>query len=310
MGVVEDTVLEIRDKFKENIEKYIDIYGEDNLGAAIIAGILDGILRALIDIATWIYDHIFKPFIEGFEKAFEIHSPSKVMEKEGGFIIDGLKNGLTSSIKWFPILSAMSNKASEIKQKFEGISWSSVGSNIVSGIQAGMRDGMDWLTRTASNLATAAYDTACWALGIHSPSKLFREGVGEMIPEGIALGITDAAGSALGAVKSLSAGLFDGAVDSIQLPPIVSGGVVPYSAGSSSTNDIQAALARLSDMMEYTQSSAVTRDELEDIITDIAQRYFNIDLYIGDEQIARHANSGNARLNRRYKAVKAATANG
>lgn len=309
-GVVEDTVLEIRDKFKENIEKYIDIYGEDNLGAAIIAGILDGILRALVDIATWIYDHIFKPFVEGFEKAFEIHSPSKVMEKEGGFIIDGLKNGLTSSIKWFPILSAMSNKASEIKQKFEGISWSSVGSNIVSGIQAGMRDGMDWLTRTASTLATAAYDTACWALGIHSPSKLFREGVGEMIPEGIALGITDAAGSALGAVKSLSAGLFDGAVDSIQLPPIVSGGVVPYSAGSSSTNDIQATLARLSDMMEYTQSSAVTRDELEDIITDIAQRYFNIDLYIGDEQIARHANSGNARLNRRYKAVKAATANG
>lgn len=63
-------------------------------GKNIILGILGGIVDAIANIGQWIYDNIFEPFIDGFKEAFQIHSPSKVMEEQGGFILSGLLNGL------------------------------------------------------------------------------------------------------------------------------------------------------------------------------------------------------------------------
>ena len=39
------------------------------------------------------------------------------------------------------------------------------------------------------------------------------------------------------------------------------------------------------------------------MMVELFTQYMNIDFTIGDEQIARHANAGNARLNRRYNPV-------
>ena len=71
--------------FKEKIEE---------CGGNVVEGIFKGISDALANIGQWINDHIFQPFIDGFKSAFGIHSPSTVMEKQGRFIIEGLKNGL------------------------------------------------------------------------------------------------------------------------------------------------------------------------------------------------------------------------
>lgn len=60
-------------------------------------GFLDGILKAIIGVKTWILDNIYKPFIDGFKKAFGINSPSTVMEEQGGYIIDGLKQGIINA---------------------------------------------------------------------------------------------------------------------------------------------------------------------------------------------------------------------
>ena len=118
-GFIEDAVRGIRDYFKKYIDEYIATTGEDNLGKAIIMGILNGILDALVNIALWIYDNIFTPFINGFKEAFEIHSPSKVMEQMGKFLIEGLFNGLKDI--WERVQSIFANFKTKVETKFTEI---------------------------------------------------------------------------------------------------------------------------------------------------------------------------------------------
>ena len=54
----------------------------------------------------------------------------------------------------------------------------------------GISSGWDWLTGKVKSLAKSLLDGAKDALGIHSPSRLFRDLVGKMIPQGIGVGIT------------------------------------------------------------------------------------------------------------------------
>lgn len=71
----------------------------EECGGNIVLGILKGIKDAILGIGEWIKENIFQPFIDGFKEAFGIHSPSTVMEEQGKYIVQGLKNGLTDNIK-------------------------------------------------------------------------------------------------------------------------------------------------------------------------------------------------------------------
>lgn len=66
---------------------------------AVMDGGFEGIVDALKNVGTWIYDHIFKPFIDGFKAAFGIHSPAETMKPLGDNIIQGLYTGITDIIK-------------------------------------------------------------------------------------------------------------------------------------------------------------------------------------------------------------------
>ena len=57
-------------------------------------GFKKGVTDMVTGIGTWIKDHIFTPFIDGFKNAFGIHSPSTVMEEMGGYLMDGLLGGI------------------------------------------------------------------------------------------------------------------------------------------------------------------------------------------------------------------------
>lgn len=95
-GVLSESIAAAKDHFASAIEL---------CGGDIVAGILVGIGQALLSIGTWIKDNIFAPFIDGFKAVFGIHSPSTVMAEQGGFIIEGLLNGLkekfSSVLEWF-----------------------------------------------------------------------------------------------------------------------------------------------------------------------------------------------------------------
>lgn len=88
-GAISEAFTGIYDYFAEAVE---------NCGGDIVGGILTGILSAIVNIGTWIYENIFQPFIDGFKNAFGIHSPSTVMQEQAGYLMDGLKNGITEKI--------------------------------------------------------------------------------------------------------------------------------------------------------------------------------------------------------------------
>ena len=101
------------------------------------------------------------------------------------------------------MISNMSNAARSIQNQ----GWSGVGQNICSGIQSGINRGWSWLSSTVSNLASSLLRSAKSALGIHSPSRLFRDEVGENIGLGWAEGIEGTGATVLKTVANVAKGI-------------------------------------------------------------------------------------------------------
>lgn len=106
-------------------------------------------------------------------------------------------------------------------------------------------------------------------------------------------------------------GKFDSLITTLQnlanlsyygVPDIADGKIIPSSirtsdAAEETTNSIN----RLIDSIGSLTTDKITIDQLREILIDVISTYVNFS--IGDEQIARHANAGNLRLNRRYSTI-------
>lgn len=177
------------------------------LGGYITAGLLNGVLNGMKNIGSWIMSNVFSPFINGFKAAFGIASPSRKMLEQGLYLIDGLKNGLSERV---PIVyDFFKSSCTKVKEIFGGFSWRSIGSNICDGIGSGINEGWSWLRNKASSVAKSLLDAAKSALGIHSPSRVFRDEVGKNIGYGIGEGIEASEGSIMGSVRSVAGAIAD-----------------------------------------------------------------------------------------------------
>ena len=406
------------------------------LGGFILEGLKEGILDKITNIGTWIETNVSGPICNFFKKAFGINSPSTVFKTFGAYLMDGLNNGISDNIKapqtalaksqetlqnvfsagkqlgawktigdkllsagltlgiksgarssinaitavakdmknygqnqareWVSIGSAIieqlargiSNSASTVgnavysigqvaQNSFNRLSWDSIGNNIGWGIYNGLSRMGGTLDNLAWNTAVSMYNSACYALGIASPSKKFAW-VGEMISQGLGNGIADNEDMAIDAVNNMVGSLTDAAsssnpelsldtsisswVDSLDdvltkfsdvvvskfdnlintlssitgnslytLPPISSGRVVPSASVASVGSDER--ITKILEALDDLSAEMLSSSQLTEILATVIQRYLNIDFYIGDEQIARHANAGNSKLNRRFKPV-------
>ena len=108
-----------------------------------------------------------------------------------GTIWNAIKNVFASVGSWF------SSKFTEAKNKifnaFNGIKekFLSIGKNIVEGIWSGISNGYTWIKNKINEWVGNVVDFCKSILGIKSPSRLFRDEVGRMIPLGMAQGIDD-----------------------------------------------------------------------------------------------------------------------
>ena len=94
-----------------------------------------------------------------------------------------------------------------VKDSFTNIDWASVGSNIISGVAGGITGAATELLDAAGNAAGDALDWMKKKLGIHSPSRVFRDEVGKFIPAGIAVGIEQEAYTMQDALDTAATGL-------------------------------------------------------------------------------------------------------
>lgn len=105
----------------------------------------------------------------------------------GKTVISKLISGLLS------LLGRMGSAAKSLGTKavsaFKGINWGSVGSNIVKGIIGGVGAMAGSLVSKMQGLASSALKAAKKALGIKSPSRVFKKEVGKHIVTGIIAGI-------------------------------------------------------------------------------------------------------------------------
>ncbi len=88
-------------------------------GGDIVAGLFTGIVDALKSIGQWVADNIFTPFMNAFQSVFIIHSPSKVMAEMGGYLMEGLINGIKDG--WNNIKESVGNVAKGVIDKFKDV---------------------------------------------------------------------------------------------------------------------------------------------------------------------------------------------
>ena len=172
----------------------------NNVGLNIVYGIYYGIQDAITNVASWIVENVFNPFINGFKSAFGINSPSTVMAEQGGYIIAGLEKGITDAIS--SVTETTKKILSAIKSTFDNFSLLSIGKNIVDGLIKGINQGIETAKKTVGGLAKAILDKFTGDLDINSPSKVFFD-YGSYIVQGLANGITGALGYVNDAMNKL-----------------------------------------------------------------------------------------------------------
>lgn len=101
-------------------------------------------------------------------------------------ITNAVRNGVNS------VANAVSGVGNKIKGVFNGAgSWLvSAGGNIIKGLINGIKGAIGNAVSAVKGAVSDIINAAKAALGIHSPSRVFRDEVGKMIPAGLGIGVT------------------------------------------------------------------------------------------------------------------------
>lgn len=108
-------------------------------------------------------------------------------------LVSSAWNGITGAVN--NGINGMMNAVKSVKGKVTGAfsgagSWLvSAGRNILQGLTNGIKGAIGAVLDTISGVAQKVVDTVKHILGIHSPSRVFRDEVGKMIPAGLGKGV-------------------------------------------------------------------------------------------------------------------------
>lgn len=182
----------------ENVDLLIEC------GLKLVMGLITGIINAipkLIEAIPKIIEALINGLIEGIPKIIEmapqiivgivtglISALGKIIEI-GANIISSLWDGICSMFSqlWEWIKSIPENIFNWLWDGLKSIA--DIGVRIVEGIWDGICSVANWLWDKISGFFEDIWDGICDFFGINSPSKLFRDGLGQYIPQGLAIGI-------------------------------------------------------------------------------------------------------------------------
>ena len=83
----------------------------------------------------------------------------------------------------------------------------SIGKNIVEGVWNGITGMGSWISSKVSGFFSGIVDGAKKALGIHSPSRVFKDQVGKYIAEGVGVGIEENSSGVMDQLRKMNAGI-------------------------------------------------------------------------------------------------------
>lgn len=110
----------------------------------------------------------------------------------------------TAKSKMTAVVSGIVNAFKNLPSKM-----TSIGKNVIQGVINGISSMVSKLYSSIKNALSGLVNKAKNALGIHSPSRVFRDAIGKMIPAGIAVGIKKNEGEATCAVEDMADELAD-----------------------------------------------------------------------------------------------------
>lgn len=153
-------------------------------GLKLILGLAQGLINAMPDLVGKV------PILIGQLVGGIINRLPQILQA-GVQLLGALANGFISSVP--RLIGAIPGMVGQIMRGFTSVNWGSVGLNIITGIATGIAGAAGRLVTAAVNAADNALNWVKRKLGIHSPSRVFRDQVGEMIGEGMAVGIDESA---------------------------------------------------------------------------------------------------------------------
>lgn len=230
-------------------------------GLELLRGLVDGILNAipkLIDSAPTIIGNLVSAIVSNLPK----------IVTTGIQLIGKLASGLIQAIP--DLIASIPEIISAIIDAFTSVNWGEVGMNIIKGIASGISGAVGSLIDAA---ASAAEDALNWVkdkLGIHSPSKVFRDQVGKMMALGMGIGFEKNI-----PVKSMTVGL-ERAVKSLKKD-------VVFTTSARSDKSVGA----IKRNPQYDPDNSFDYERFERIQRRVAREQGNRPIYLGTDRIDR-----------------------
>ena len=148
-------------------------------GINLLVGLAQGVVNALPQLINK------APTIIGQLATAIISNLPKIL-LAGIKIITILGTGLIQAVP--QLISKIPSIIGQVKNAFTSVDWGSVGMNIIKGIANGLKGAAGAIVEAAKGAAESALNAAKNALGIHSPSRVFRDQVGKMMALGMGIG--------------------------------------------------------------------------------------------------------------------------
>lgn len=187
-------------------------------------------------------------------------------------IVSAMSNFVSSVISGF--VNAVSQVQSGMQRAYSTIvgfvgQFASAGMDLMRGLVRGIMNGMSWVVNAARNVAKSAVNAAKSALGIHSPSRVFKE-IGGYTMQGFGIGIDKEGRSVASGMGSMAQSITDAFNSNLAIPDI--------------TSNMKKVSANMNAQVQHTHN----------IKTNPSQRVVRIEMDVNNEALAAIVNEQNA----------------
>lgn len=233
-----------------NLDENQRIIGEwaENIATLAERGIDQGLLDTLREAGPESAGHV-NALVNASDD--ELSKLSDAFSKGGDTATDALSKSL--GIEESGILEAIGHLIADteqsLKQQIESADFPGIGGDVVDGMADGIEKKTDTAKFASKDLADSVTDAAKEALDTHSPSKVFEE-IGESVPDGLVVGISNGAKDVLDAVKKMLKSVED---DSRKMFDDLLKGY------DKSVKDIEISLKKLSVVTQTSMNNMLTR---------------------------------------------------